>query len=184
MRQTTQRKALAAVLGLGAVALLVDRLVPGPAPADAAPPETPRAATEAAPAAPSAAAPLASASGAGQVSRNLLGALDATFWDDAAVKASLRPTPQWALFADPEPARAAPAQSIEGRFCQQYKLTSVIGGETPAVIIEDAGKPRVLQIGSELGGFRLVRVERGVARFEAGAQHVELTVTQPQDTKK
>jgi hypothetical protein len=184
VRHTTQRKALAAVLGLGAVALLVDKLVLGPSGAAAAPEATVAATTATPTTSPT---PTVQPAAPSRVGGTLLAALRVRpdQWTDDAISASLRPTPAWALDADPEPARPAPAKSLEGRFCEKYRLKAVIGSDASvAALVEAAGQPaKVLQLGSDIDGFKLVRVENNIAYFEAGSQHAELTVAGVQDKR-
>ena len=180
VRQSTQRKALAAVLGLGVTALLTDRLFLSPADAGAAPPA---AAAEPAPAvaAKPATLPAPPPAETGAVRGNLLAALGAASWDQRQIQSSLRPTPAWALFADPEPAKAAPAVSADGKFRERYRLKAVIreGGTAAALIGDLKGKQgTVLRLGSILDGFRLVRVDQGVAYFEGAGQAVQLEIAE------
>lgn len=175
---------LAAVLGLGAVALLADKLFLGghADAAAAAPPEAPTAATTAAEPAASLPGPVPAATS--RVGETLLAALHLRKgdWTDAELQASLRPTPAWALYADPEQPKAAPARSLEGRFCEKYRLTGVIGrDESATALIEQAGEkqPLVLKLGAVIDGFRLVKVDDGVAYFrvEVGNEQAQLRVS-------
>jgi hypothetical protein len=185
VRQSTQRKALAAVLGLGVLALVLDRAVftPGEAGAvtpSASGPAPATASTQAS--APQRTAKPGSTSMA-VVRKNLYAALDVTEWDDRAIGGSLRPTPGWALFADPREERPAPSGTSQmDRFRQAYHLKAVMkqGDSWVAIITGGQFKQgQLFRVGSALDGFRLIKLDDRTAVFEAGSQRVELSLPKP-----
>ena len=182
----------AAVLGLGALALVVDRAIL--APADAA--ATPAAAADAA--APSTSAPRPSAAPAPPRGESLAARLQRVGWDDGPM-----PRTADAFVADeswrrePLPASgvAPAAGELLAAFREGHRLTTVMAAsKTPdgsvasraVAVIERApgGEKVCIGEGDEIDGFRLVKIgDRSVQLERAGAV-VELALPEAISTTK
>lgn len=159
----------AGLLGVGVIALAMDRLVFSPAPAEAA--DEPAALLVSKPAAP--------ASGAGNSSTNavafaapvaepvtykLKALADSLHLDSAPVKDAFAPSRAWA-------GKSGGIASDTRSFEQSHQLSGVmLSGRHPSAMIDG----KLLTVGQSLDGYKLVSVTPGSATFQAGDLYTTL----------
>ncbi|MFO8012812.1 MAG: hypothetical protein R6X20_05835 [Phycisphaerae bacterium] len=182
MTLTRSRKIILAVLAVAVVALVVDRLVlappaSGPKHARAAPTPSPAdtaAKTRATPS-PAAATPSETV-GRPALAERLEATAERFQLDPETLRDGFVPSQAW-LVDLVEPAPEAAPEAVETQaspaeqFAEQHTLTSVIltTGGGSAVI-----DGKVVPVGQVLDGFRLTRLTRSSAVFEADGEEVEL----------
>jgi hypothetical protein len=168
-----------AALGLAVAAMLVDRLVVGP---DAAAPKSAEAtiaSRPAAPAAPAAPATTVPASAPIRLADRLKVLAEAPNLDPLHARDAFVPPESWlAQPKTPETAAAAPAADPAEKFIHEHKLTSVLTAGDGGIAMVNG---KVLRVGQEVDGFKLVRLEPGCAVFRGGDDvDVKLkTLTEP-----
>jgi hypothetical protein len=184
MKLSKSRIASLAALGLAVLALAADRLwigsgeaSPRPAAASAAP-----AVTALAPSAPTASAPAAggvsAATGRASVADRLKTLAAGKSLDPDGVKEAFAPPESWmvqvaAPAAVPEEA-SPPSPDPAETFAGQYKLTSVLISGSGGIAMVNG---KMLRMGQEIGGYRLVGLAPGSATFKsAGGTEVQLLV--------
>lgn len=181
MRQTTQRKVLAGVLGLGLVGLVVDRVVLGPSGASAS--FTPDAAGS--PASPATTGPrpdagqvqTAEATILADLTPRLRQALEVEQWSDRDILRSLRRTPEWARWAAAEDqGPVTQAETPAARFRRTHQISAVLK-------VNDQWRAKVgqrlLSTGDTVEGFTVVRIDHRSVLFKAGAEEIELAMPNP-----
>jgi hypothetical protein len=177
MKVTTQRKVTFGILGLAAIAFVVDRCT-----SSSATPSSAHAmvATAKVPGRVAALPPGAAVVEFNPFNLETVSArlekvaaeqgLDASHTRDAFVPSNL-----WKPSADAK-AETGERLASAGRFRQQHKLLAVMFGRQGGMALLD-GKP--VRAGQIVDGFRLVEVHERDAVFEAGATRVQLTVVGP-----
>ena len=180
MTLTRSRKIVLAILALAATALLVDRLVlapsaSGPARARAAPTADER--PEGAGAAKSASPPTAPEVGSGPRLADRLETVATPFdLDPDRLRDGFVPADAWLEELLEPPAEAEtpePQVSPADRFAERHTLTSVILTARSSSAVIDG---KVVPVGQTIEGFRLIRLTRQSAVFEAGGEEVELSL--------
>ena len=175
MKLTKQRIVLLGLLGLAGVAFAVDYLIlPAPAaapkPAAASSPLPARPIGPGAPAArPASAPPAATAAPASTLADRLRRAGEGLDMDPMNLKDAFVPPESWLARpqtpAGPAAAPAAPVADSADQFVHEHKLTSVlIDSDGGIAIVND----KVLRVGQEIDGYRLVRLAPGTALFTSG----------------
>lgn len=178
MKLGKKEAAYGAVLGLAAVAFVIDRMFFSPDDAGAATPhasvEKP-AAHEAQAAAPVAATASSESIPAGWLAERLRAATsgtDQSSRDVFAVPACWRPAPKVAVA--PVAAVAAPKPKLFGEtFRREHHLVAVMieAGRGRAVV-----DGKLVTVGDAIDGFRLVSLSRQAARFVRGSEQVCLSI--------
>lgn len=183
MKLGKKQAAYGAVLGLAAVAFVVDRVFFTPESAEAssrpAAVEKPAAgeASEVSPAS-SASASAAPAIPAGWLAERFrnAGGSDEPTRDVFAVPACWRPAPKVVAVVAATPSKP---KLLGGAFRRNHHLTAVLieTGNSRAVV-----DGNLVCIGGSIDGFRLVSLTRQAARFIHGVEQVDLTIGQPEST--
>lgn len=121
-----------------------------------------------------------------RLSRNLF-ALDASFFPPPAqmepAKGPQRSTHEPVIEATPENAdvlRAREAARIQDE-AKSLRLRSIVLGQAPNAVIEvGRGERRVVRVGQDINGFRLVSVEPGSVLLEKETVRVRLSLARPE----
>ena len=176
MKLTKRGIVLLGLLGLAAVAIVVDRLVqsaPAAAPQPAAASSPVSGAAHPAPARPATptatGTPAATAVQASAIADRLRRAGEGLDMDPMNLRDAFVPPESW-LARPPTPeghaaAPAAPVADSADRFVREHKLTSVlIDADGGIAVVND----KVLRVGQEIDGYRLVRLAPGTALFTGG----------------
>ena len=173
MKLTKSHKICLAVLGMALVGLAADRLFLSP---DKAGPEQAQARPTPSPAArPAAQAfahpPAAAPAVLTNLARRIEACAGGTCLDPGTVREAFVPAQSW--LRTPKVSQSDPVQPTLGqKFLQKHRLVSTIlsGTNGGGVVVND----RIIQVGQEIDGFRLVEVTGSSAAFQAGEERVEL----------
>lgn len=184
---TKERIVLLAVLAVGGMALLVDRLIlsnPGPslASADAV---TAASVTVAPAVTPSNAAPppeaqsgeSTAASVTAVLARRLEEVAQAQLEDKASPRDAFTIAPTWMQVKTPQQQQADPVNVELERFARKYKLNAVLARDNGAIAIVN-GQP--LAVGQTLDGFTLEEVRKRSVVFRQGMHRMELSLSSPE----
>jgi len=178
MTLSRSRKIVLAILAVASTALLVDRLVLAPSasgPKHARAAATADGSTTGTGAASSPAPPTAPGAMAGpRLADRLQTIAEDADLDPATLRDGFIPAKTWLeelIEPPPEHESAEPQASPATQFAQRHTLTSVILTSRGGSAVIDG---KVVPVGQVLDGFRLVRLTRQSAVFEAGGEEVEL----------
>lgn len=186
-----QRLAWLAVLGLGVVALILDRALLGPASANAE--ATPELSAGSAPSAGVAAKPedaeiplpgaAAAQTAAGPSLAERLREAQASIgeWDHASLREAFRPSQAW-LSVLVQPAVTEAAQASPDDFWSTVRVTAIVSGRAGAFVRAVIGEQTwVIPVGGQVQGLRLVSVDDSgrSALFERNGEEVRLRLEEP-----
>ncbi len=182
MTASRSRKIIFVILTVAVAALVVDRLVlapsaTGPKQAGAATPGVPEASETSPSPSPGAEAPAETSSGP-RLAERLQTVADRFELDPTALRDGFVPSETWLedlVEAPPpsEPKTAPNPHAAADAFAENHTLTSVIMTSQGGSAVVDG---KVVPVGRTIDGFRLVRLTRRTAVFEADGEEVELSL--------
>jgi hypothetical protein len=182
MKLTKSKIAMLALLGVAVVGLLVDRVfltssttAPQAANASNREPALPVPLTVVTP------TMSVSSTSTAHIAARLRHAGEKTSMDPAALKDAFVPAESW--LAKPEQGTpvaltTTPVVDSGDRFVRDHKLTSVLIDAGGGIAVVNG---KVLRVGQEIDGYRLVRLAPGTAEFESGpgGSRIQLQTVQP-----
>ncbi len=179
MRLSTKQKVYASILGLGVIALIVDRVVLLPQESAAQPAEPVEPAVALSTPVVEAARELVSASVLSTSTVTIADELDRVAetrgFDLVSVPNAFQPSSSW-FTGQVETEAPAPDRSAAERFKQEHTLTAVMATGSRGYAIIDG---QFLLMGQEMDGFTLVAVGARSAVLESAEARVELTFSEP-----
>ncbi len=179
MRLSTKQKVYASILGLGVIALIVDRVVLLPQESAAQPAEPVEPAVALSTPVVEAARELVSASVLSTSTVTIADELDRVAetrgFDLVSVPDAFQPSSSW-LTGQMETEAPAPDRSVAERFKQEHTLTAVMVMGSKGYAIIDG---EFLLMGQEMEGFTLVAVGDRSVVLESTEARVELTLPEP-----